>query len=155
MPSPLRFRFRDNNGGFAFSRVWLPDGVDITAVDTFAQGYADAVNPLTDAALIDAKYELSYEYANPAPAAIDSDVYSRLIAIFRNGEQYAALTIPSALELPYDVDGPYRAIRLAFPPGSVSSVLTALQSIVSGTLTPFGGEFPTAYLVGGLSRGVL
>lgn len=155
MPSPLRFRFRDNNGGFAFSRVWIPDGATLAGVDAFAQGYANAVNPLTDAQLIDAKYKLSYEYANPSPAAIGSDVYSRLIAIFRNGDQYASISIPSALELPYDVDGPYRDIRLSFPPGAVSPVLTSLQSIVLGTVTPIGGQFPSTYLVGGLSRGVL
>lgn len=155
MPNPLRFRFRDNNGGLAFSRVWIPDGAAIGDVDTFAQGYANTVKPLTDSALIDAKYELSYEYANPLPAAINSDVYTRLIAIFRNGDEYASISIPSAVELPYDVDGSYRAIRLAFPPGSLSPVLTALQDVVVGTVTPLGRPFPSTFLVGGISRGVL
>jgi hypothetical protein len=149
------FFLRDNNEALASFRLYMPDGVSVSEVGAFANGLRSPLLAVTSATLVQANWQLVFDYPNPAPASVDSDVYRRFIALFRTDEQFAAITIPSPGTLPLDVAGTLRSIRLQEDAANVSGLLEALQSIVEGTVTPFGAPFPETYFSGGISRGVL
>lgn len=149
------FLFRDNNGREAEMGMWLPTGFDLSGAISYMNSVASAAQALSNASLYAAKLEYSVEWEDTPAASISSDVYRKLIVSLRNENERRLVAIPSPAEMPLDVGGSLRGIRLQQSASSVSGMQAQIQGLFEGTLTPWGTPHPTIFVVAGISRGVL
>lgn len=154
-PNRLWLYFVDNNAKRAKFGVYLPEGTEIANAVAFAQSLGQAAQALSSASLVGGEYEVLLEFPGANPPAIDSNVYTRLVAVFSSESERYVTTVPSPGALPYDLGGSLRAIRLGYEAAQVSGLLSALQSLMAGNVTPWGSPAPSSFVVAGISRGVL
>lgn len=144
-------RLFDNNGkraetGFPLSAVATPE-----EAAGYIRDFAAAVAPLTNAVIREAYYTHPVDILPGPTAQPESNVYSRLVLLFRDAARYGVVSLPSPAQLPFDVDGPYRGIRLQREALVLLGVLAPLETAVAGCSLPDGTAFPSAYSVGGIT----
>lgn len=148
----LIITFVDHSGLLSTLTVTPPQEAAHAAILVGAQRLCEKLDAVSTAEVLKAKVTYVDDNLSFAPAQPGSDVYQRFIALFREGDNWGSLSIPSVGSLPFDEDGPYTDIRVTRESLVLSGMLGILEDIASGTVREDGTNFPTTYLVGGRTR---
>lgn len=153
MPVPLTFIWKDNNGKTAETRFWMPDTVTLENVNAWPPRLEAALLSVSDGRIERAEVRWNFPLSLNTIAGPNSDVSRILMLFYRNeGEPAAISLVPSPGALPLDAVGPYRGIRLGLAAATLSGVLSDVERLAQGTLTPGGGAWPGTFRVGGVTR---
>lgn len=148
----LRLRWQDGNGKAARQGFHLPGGESVAASIARANALRDAAIPASNARLLGA--DLEYEdVIEPTEENTNlSDVRANLVLFFKDASGVrCSVRIPSPrLDLPYDVNGPWRAIRIERVALAATGLLDPLEAALSQAATPWGDSFPATFIVAGL-----
>lgn len=143
----MQVRWRDNNGKVAQSQIHLNPSLSLDAAVNFSLTAANLMEQLSDAYATDVRIIREVEYAAGQPSNfLNSDVFSRLLLFFRNGERHSFVRIPAArASLPYDTSGSYRGHRITNSSFYSSAIMAATiplwESVVGPDGTPLAGQF--------------
>lgn len=152
MVTRLELLFRDRSGKIGRCGLWMPDTLDISDVLSAANLLRSALLPVTNASLVSAEWSHDVRFTDAAEASPEADVRRRLIAIFRDTEEWASVSVPSPVQLPLDATGPYLGVRLQRRSILLSPLLAALENIAANTLDAVGRPLPANFYVGGVTR---
>ena len=146
------FTLIDYSGRLSTVTLTPPQEAEHSAILVGAQRVAERLDAVSTAEVV--KATIIYVNANLglSPASVDSDVYTRCICIFSEGGEWGSISVPSVGALPFDADGPYANIRLTREALVLSGMLADVESIAAGQVRPDGSDFPTTFVVGGLTR---
>lgn len=151
----LQLRYSDNNGETAQHIAHLPDGLSAVGRVSFINAIAVACEAITTSRLEGAEYVTKYIVDRPVnPDFPQSDVFSRLVLFFRNGNNWDFVRIPAASgTLPYDIGGAYGSRRLTSDSVLGSSRFAPLLALIPDMLSRNGTPFPNQFVVGCRTRG--
>lgn len=151
----LKLVYQDKGGAVATHQAHLPGGLSAVERVGFINAIVAAVEPLTNARLLRGFYVTPYQFDRPTPPDFaESDAFSRLVAFFRNGEEWDFFRLPSPrATLPYDLAGPYRGRRLTASSAAGSPSLGALFALLAQTVQDDGTPFPSEFVVGCRTKG--
>lgn len=150
----IRIAVRDGNGKTSETSLRVADesqGGSYALALYRAQAVVSAIQGLTDAYVYQFTIEREYALSGVSVAGPSSNIYRKLQLFFREDGslQGSSITIPSyRTALPFDANGPYRAIRLQRQAVVLSGMLASVQGLVQGTVAPNGDAFPTYFRVG-------
>lgn len=147
------FRFVDNNGARAHMSVNLPETMTVAAAISYVQALGAAAQAVSSASLVSAKISSTIDIPDAPPPHILSDVYTRLIVIFRNGYEPYSVNLPSPGNLPFDTVGSLRATRLGVDKFLLPPMQAFVQRMSEDTVTAWGDAFNADNCVGGITRG--
>lgn len=149
---PLEFTFVDNNGKTARTGFYLPRPATVQDADSATLALAGALSALSSAGLQSARWTFFVDSWTATAAEPGSNCYERGLYIFRENALRGVLSIPSPDPLSFDVEGPYRGLRISRARLDVLGVLAPLEAALAGVVLPDGTSFPSTFVVGGSDR---
>lgn len=148
----LIFRLADSSGKEAETSLWLADTLNRNQRLAAANLLRSPLLALTSARLIDARFVIDVRFDDAGPPSPESDVRRRLIALFTDNDRIRSFAVPSPAALPIDAILPYSGIRLQRSSILLSPLLSALEDIAENTVDEKGRNFPSSFLIGGVTR---
>lgn len=149
---PLEFTFIDNNGKTARTGMHMRRPDSIAELDSALLAYAGALSALSSAAILSARWQLFVDGLPTPSIQPGANIYERGVLIFRDGTDYGVLSIPAPRGVLFDMDGPYRDIRISRQTLAMLGVLGPLEAAVASCALPDGTAFPSLYSVGGTTE---
>lgn len=139
----LEFVYQDNNGRTAVSGLYYPDTLSPLQLYARAQAIQPYFQAVSSAVITEARFRYEFDLGTPNPAGIDSNTQSRLLLLCKDALTYGSFEIPSPSPLAYLTSGQFRGFKV--DKGATDSVsrLEAVITALSGSLLPYGGNFPT------------
>lgn len=145
----LRFQFADKEGNTSTFHLYVPIALSIAEIISFLDAKYTTLQNMSDASLTSVKVFYFFDFDNPRPAQIGSDVSSFAVLYYSNGDTYEPIYIPSPEASIFEGEGEYQSIRVDATNPAVGAFNAAIQSCPWPLATPEGEPFPVEYMVGG------
>lgn len=145
----LRFQFEDREGNRSTLHLYVPIALSVSEIISFLDARYATIQNMSSASLTSVKVFYFFDFDNPVPAQIGSDVSSYAVLYYSNGEVYEPIYVPSPEPSLFESEGEYQAIRLDATNPALVAFNAAVQSCPWPLATPEGETFPTEYVVGG------
>jgi hypothetical protein len=128
-------------------------GITLPSLSSFEEGLAwvsameTHMTLLSNARVTSAALHYTTQPAAPQAPSPGSNVFNRLYVICTNALDYAAWTVPSPGDLPYDTQGPYEGIRVSEGEVNLLPIINDLRALLAQSITPSGNGFPTQRII--------
>lgn len=135
--SYIDFDWRDNNANKSKTRLHLPASASLADFVTLANAYQTVVSAISNAPIVGAKVYTRVETLVNNPASPTSNVYDRLLIIYREDSTRGTITIPSPLPSLFESTGPWQGIRLDLENSATEALLSQLGAVLSTCVLPY------------------
>lgn len=152
--SPLadvELKWIDRSGRVARTRVRCPSSVPPSALLSYGNTLASAMQDASSAVVVGVKVAYKLTDAEPPDAAEGPDAATALALFYRNGEDYNAFYIPAPLPWLWETTGPLAGIRLNMADPAVASVVELVNLALERGASPLPLPLGLGFIGGGLA----
>lgn len=145
----VRYRLQDREGNTSTVTFWVSPSLSFDELQAFVYSWANLINNLSDARIVEAKCIIEHKISNPPDAGMGSDVTTAAVFYYSNGDTYEAIYIPSPKEVIFEDEGGLAGMRINPLVPAVEAFINSLASLPFELTTPEGETFPPTFTVGG------